>query len=154
MFTEREKGIQREGEVRNSKQWKNLYACVHPKSLQSCLTLYDPMDCSPSGSSVHGISQARILPSSGGSSQLRDQTQVSYVSCLRSSLPLVPPGKLLICLLYLKLKKKKRKNGYLMKHWRRQKEIESRTQVTEVVLPRSWRGTRCSLRPTILASIL
>ena len=26
-----------------------------------CLTLYDPMDCSPPGSSVHGILQARIL---------------------------------------------------------------------------------------------
>ena len=26
-----------------------------------CLTLCDPMDCSPPGSSVHGISQARIL---------------------------------------------------------------------------------------------
>ena len=28
---------------------------------QSCRTLCDPMDCSPPGSSVHGISQARIL---------------------------------------------------------------------------------------------
>ena len=28
---------------------------------KSYLTLYDPMDCSPPGSSVHGISQARIL---------------------------------------------------------------------------------------------
>ena len=28
---------------------------------QSCLTLCDPMDCSPSGSSVHGLLQARIL---------------------------------------------------------------------------------------------
>ena len=28
---------------------------------QSCLILCDPVDCSPSGSSVHGISQARIL---------------------------------------------------------------------------------------------
>ena len=28
---------------------------------KSCLTLCDPMDCSPPGSSVHGISQARIL---------------------------------------------------------------------------------------------
>ena len=28
---------------------------------QSCLTLYDPVDCSPPGSSVHGIIQARIL---------------------------------------------------------------------------------------------
>ena len=32
--------------------------CVHAKSLQSCLTLCDTMDCNPSGSSVHGISQA------------------------------------------------------------------------------------------------
>ena len=43
------------------------------KSLQSCLTLCDPMDCSPPGSSVHGILQARILewvamPSFRGSS--------------------------------------------------------------------------------------
>ena len=29
--------------------------------LQSCLTLCDPVDCSPPGSSVHGILQARIL---------------------------------------------------------------------------------------------
>ena len=44
------------------------------KSLQSCLTLWDPMDHSPPSSSVHGILQARILewvvmPSSRGSSQ-------------------------------------------------------------------------------------
>ena len=43
------------------------------KSRQSCPTLCNPMDCSPPGSSVHGISQARILewvamPSSRGSS--------------------------------------------------------------------------------------
>ena len=47
---------------------------------QPCLTLGDPMDCRPPGSSVHGISQARILewvamPSSRGSSQPRDQNQ-------------------------------------------------------------------------------
>ena len=35
--------------------------CVHAKSLQLCLTLCDPMDCSPPGSSVYGILQARIL---------------------------------------------------------------------------------------------
>ena len=28
---------------------------------QSCPTLSDPMDCSPPGSSVHGIFQARVL---------------------------------------------------------------------------------------------
>ena len=51
---------------------------------QSCLTLCDPMDCSPPGSSVQGIFQARILewvafPFSRGSSQPRDQTQVSCI---------------------------------------------------------------------------
>ena len=35
--------------------------CVCAKLLQLCLTLYDLMDCSPPGSSVHGILQARIL---------------------------------------------------------------------------------------------
>ena len=52
---------------------------------QSCLTLCNPMDCSPPGSSVHGILQARILewvaiPFSRGSSQARDQTQVSCIA--------------------------------------------------------------------------
>ena len=54
------------------------------KSLQLYPTLCDPMDYSPSGSSVHGILQARILerlaiPSSQGSSQPRDWTQVSCI---------------------------------------------------------------------------
>ena len=49
-------------------------ARMHAKSLQSCLTLWDPMDCSLPVSSVHGILQARILewaamPSSRGSSR-------------------------------------------------------------------------------------
>ena len=35
-------------------------ACVHAPPLQSRPTLCDPMDCSPPGSSVHGILQARI----------------------------------------------------------------------------------------------
>ena len=48
--------------------------------------LCDPLDCSPSGSSVHGIFQAGILEwvaisFSKGSPQPRDQTQVSCVSC-------------------------------------------------------------------------
>ena len=51
---------------------------------QSCLTLFDP--CGPPGSSVHGVSQARILKwvalaSSGGSSQPRNRTRLSCVSC-------------------------------------------------------------------------
>ena len=52
---------------------------------QSCLTLCDPMDCSPPGSSVHGILQARIpewvaIAFPRGSSGPRDQTQVSHVA--------------------------------------------------------------------------
>ena len=52
---------------------------------QSCLTLCDPMDCSPPGCSVHAIPQARILewvafPFSRVSSQSRDQTRVSCIA--------------------------------------------------------------------------
>ena len=36
-------------------------AAAAAKSLQSCLTLSDPMDCSLPGSSIHGIFQARVL---------------------------------------------------------------------------------------------
>ena len=35
--------------------------CMHGKSLQLCLTLCDPMNCSPLGSSVYGIFQGKIL---------------------------------------------------------------------------------------------
>ena len=57
------------------------------RSLQLCLTLCDPMDCSLLGSSAHGILQTRIpgwvaMPSSGGSSQPRNRTRLSYVSCI------------------------------------------------------------------------
>ena len=53
--------------------------CIHAKLLQSCTILCNLMDCSPPGSSVHGILQARILewvaiPFSRGSSQPRDRT--------------------------------------------------------------------------------
>ena len=52
---------------------------------QSCLALCDPLDCSPSGSSVQGILQARILqwvtiPFFRGSSWPRGQTRVSCVA--------------------------------------------------------------------------
>ena len=52
---------------------------------QSCLTLWDPVDCTPPGSSVHRILQARILEwvailFSGGSPWPRDQTQVSCIA--------------------------------------------------------------------------
>ena len=51
--------------------------------------LCDLKDCSPPGSSVHGILQARILewvamPPSRGSSGPKDQTHISYISCIGS----------------------------------------------------------------------
>ena len=63
----------------------NLICKMKVLVAQLFLTLFDPMDCSPPGSSVHGISQARILewvaiPFSRGSSQPRDRTHVSCVS--------------------------------------------------------------------------
>ena len=73
-----------------------LCTCV---PVQSCLTLCDPMDCSPPDSSVHGISQARMLewftmPSSRGSSQPRDPTCISCASCVAGGFFISePPGK-------------------------------------------------------------
>ena len=73
-----------------SSYWTGLMAglCVC-SGAQSCLILCHPMDYSPpgSGSSVHGISQARILKgfavsSSKGSFWPRDWTHVSCVSCI------------------------------------------------------------------------
>ena len=77
----------------------SIYVCIHTHMYiyihihicgvdglvtKSCLTLWDPVDCSPPGSSLHWIFQARILewvaiPYSRGSSWPRDWT---CVSCL------------------------------------------------------------------------
>ena len=64
-----------------------LFHCLCAKLLQSYLTLCDPIDCNPPGSSVNVILQARILEwvaisFSTGSSQCRNQTNVSYISCV------------------------------------------------------------------------
>ena len=63
------------------------YLCMYVLSLQLCPTLCDPMDCSPPGSSVHGILQLRTqewiaMSSSRGSSQPGDQTHTSHISCI------------------------------------------------------------------------
>ena len=84
-----------------------------------CLTLCDPMDCSPPGSSVHGIFQARILEwvaisSSRGSSQPRDPTPSPALA--GRFFTAEPPGKpyslihkINICLLFAR---------YLARHWK------------------------------------
>ena len=45
----------------NIQKTKIMTAAAAAKSLQSCPTLCDPMDCSPPGFSIHGILQARTL---------------------------------------------------------------------------------------------
>ena len=72
--------------------------------LMLCPNLGDPMDCSPLGSSVHGMFQAIILEwlaisVSRGSSQPRDWTYVSFLSCIVRQILFhctiweAPPGK-------------------------------------------------------------
>ena len=86
-----------------------LSVCVSAQSLQSCLTLCDPMKCSQPVSLSMVILQARILewvliPSSRGSSWPRDWTHVSYLLHWQAgSLPLVPPN--------LGPQEKRRQNG-------------------------------------------
>ena len=63
-----------------------IKACCCCLVTQLHSNLCNPMDCRPPGSSVHGISQARILERvaisfSRGSSQPREWTHVSCVSC-------------------------------------------------------------------------
>ena len=70
--------------------WMCMRVCkrVHVCSIsQSCSTFYNPIDCSPRGSSVLGIFQARILEQvaicySRGSSWCRDWICISCISCI------------------------------------------------------------------------
>ena len=74
--------------------------CMHAKSLHSCPTLCDSMDCSPSGCSVHGDSPGEntgvgcqallqgIFPTQGWNPSL-----LRFLHWQVGSLPLGPPGK-------------------------------------------------------------
>ena len=69
--------------------------CLPAKLLQPCMTLCNPMDCSPADSSVHGILQARILewvvcPPPG---DLPDPFLLCLLHWQVGSLPLAPQGK-------------------------------------------------------------
>ena len=70
--------------------WKSnlncILSCLLPPSHVFSATLWDPMDCSPPDSSVHGIFQARtlewvVISFCRGSPQLRARTLGSCVSC-------------------------------------------------------------------------
>ena len=69
--------------------------CIHAESLQSCLTLCDPMDHNPPGSSVHGILQTRILECVAifSPEDLPDPgIKLTYPALEEDSLPSEPPG--------------------------------------------------------------
>ena len=77
----------------------SVCVCVYT---QSCRTLCEPMDCRQPGSSVHGISQARILVwisisfSRGSSQPGMEPTSLTFPAWHVDSLPLAPPGKQVI----------------------------------------------------------
>ena len=58
---------------------------------QSCPTLRDPMDCSPPGSSVHGIFQARVLE--WGAIAFSECMKAMVVKALVLSTPLAGDGR-------------------------------------------------------------
>ena len=78
---------------------KATYPTCCAKSLQLCLTLCNPVDCIPPGSSVHGILRARILewvamPSSRGSSDAGiEPVSLTSPALWVDSLPPAPPWK-------------------------------------------------------------
>ena len=80
------------------------FVCMLGQQLQSCLTLCDTVDCSLAGFPIHEILQATVLewivlPSSRGSSQLRDQTHIfspASPALVADSLPLSNWGSLFL----------------------------------------------------------
>ena len=93
-------------ELETQEQLPISFLCAQRSVAQLCPTLRNPMDCIPPGSSVHGISQERILEwiaisFSRGSSQPRDRTcvsctgrQILYHSALWGA-----PIRFLLCIL-------------------------------------------------------
>ena len=117
------------------------YCCLVAKL---CPTLCDPLKYSPSCSSVHGISQARILEwvsisSSRGSSWSRHWTQVSYIGrwilyhwAIREAVYVEPK------------KKKKDTNELILQnrnmYFPKQKYVYSQTNKTNLCLPKGVSG--------------
>ena len=69
---------------------------MHAKSLQSCPTLYNPVDCSPPGSSVHEILQAKYwsgLPCPPPGDLSIPGIKPRSPALQADSLPSEPPGK-------------------------------------------------------------
>ena len=124
--------------------------CLCAKLLQSCLTLCDPMDCSPPGSSVHEILQERILdtqscptlcdpmdcsPPGSFVHGILQARILEWVAISFSTLPSgKPPGKpnlyYILWQLYLKkagAKTKKLKNLYINRHYKHRRKNREKT---------------------------
>ena len=112
-------------------RWMKLEPIIRSKASQkvlvakSYLTLCDPMGCSPPGSSIHGISQVRMLqwvaiPFSRVSPQPRGWTQVS---CLASRFFTIWTAKENII---FKLQKIKNDEKKILKEFRREKHLTYR----------------------------
>ena len=78
-----------------------LLQCMKVKSesdvAQSCLTLSDPMDCSPPGPSVHGIFQARVLEWVAIAFSEKAINISSYTAAVAFSVLLISGTKYLVC---------------------------------------------------------
>ena len=78
-----------------------LLHCMKVKSesdvAQSCLTLSDPMDCSPPGPSVHGIFQARVLEWVAIAFSEKAINISSYTAAVAFSVLLISGTKYLVC---------------------------------------------------------
>ena len=104
-------------------QLVKLCVCMYAKSLQLCTTRRDPMDCSPPGSSVHGISPGKNSEVSYHALlQGIFQTQGSNLCLLHllhwqvGSLPLVPPGKQYFPMSQFPIGPLKRRNCFPLLH--------------------------------------
>ena len=124
--------------------------CVRAMLLQSCPALWDPVHCSPPGSSVHGILRARILEwvsisYSRRSSWPRDWICISYISFTGSRFfsagaakPICSPSVALKTILYLQVTSLLLK-GKLFKSWSYDSRGRSQWKVWNL---RCWRRRR------------
>ena len=131
-------------------EWAYSCCCL---LAQSCPTLCDPMDCSPPGSCVQGISQARILEwvvisFSRGSFWRRDGTDIS---CIDRWIPYSWATSEACILLHPSLKSslKKRRNFWLEKdvetRARKKEECKQQNEAWKMVLKNN--GWRICMKP-------
>ena len=120
---------------------------MQAQSLQSCLILCNPMDCSLPGSSVHGILQKRIMewvviPFSRGSSQPTWSSWTMSPALQADSLPLSHWGEAhdIPCLWNLKINDTKELTKQKQTH--RLRKSESRSVMSNSVWPQGLEPTR------------